>query len=149
MSASEALANPTYETLKASDEAHQMHGFGHPLMQAAPKSLVVFTSGTGAKLQDAAGAQYTDLLGGITVNNLGHGREEVARAAYEQMVRLEVGSNQRNLTTDKAVLVCEKLARLAEGAFPGWFEGARCYLTAGGAEGIEAGEFFWGVFGWG
>ncbi|KIJ52728.1 hypothetical protein M422DRAFT_242628 [Sphaerobolus stellatus SS14] len=49
-------------------------------MQKAPKSLIVFQSGKGAVLKDVTGVEYTDLLGGIIVSNLGRGREEIMRA---------------------------------------------------------------------
>jgi hypothetical protein len=55
------------------------------------------------------------------------------------MGRLEVSSNQRNLTNVNAIKICEKLAGLSASAFPNTMTGARVYLTAGGAEGIEAG----------
>lgn len=132
------LENPTYDNLKSADESHQMHGFGHPYMQKAPKSLIVFESGSGCKLKDVNGNEYIDCLAGITVSNLGHGREEIAKVAYEQMCRLEVGSNQRNMTTQPAVQLCERLAELSKRCFGQPFDGARVYLTVGGAEGIEA-----------
>lgn len=53
------------------------------------------------------------------------------------MSKLEVSSNQRNLTNTNAIKVCERLSGLAAQAFPK-MEDARVYLTAGGAEGIEA-----------
>ena len=62
-----------------------MHGFGHPAIQQAPKALLVFESGEGAKLKDVEGNVYTDALGGLTVAHLGHGREDIARVAYEQV----------------------------------------------------------------
>lgn len=53
------------------------------------------------------------------------------------MTKLEVSSNQRNLTNNNAVKLCERLSGLAARAFPE-MTGSRVYLTAGGAEGIEA-----------
>ncbi|EUC38645.1 hypothetical protein COCCADRAFT_32300 [Bipolaris zeicola 26-R-13] len=128
----------TYEDLKASDEAHQMHGFGHPLMQKGPRQLVVFESGDGAVLKDVMGKEYLDAMGGITVAHLGHGRKDLAQVAFEQMTKLEVSSNQRNLTNKNAVKLCERLSGLAAQAFPEKITGSRVYLTTGGGEGIEA-----------
>ncbi|KIJ26279.1 hypothetical protein M422DRAFT_785289 [Sphaerobolus stellatus SS14] len=108
------LQNPNHDTLKVADQSHQMHGFSHPSMQKSP---VIFQSGDGGILKDVDGTEYIDLLGGITVSNLGHGREDIARIAYDQIRTLEIGN-----------------------AYPGYFDGARVYLTAGGAEGVEAGE---------
>ncbi len=75
----------TYEDLKDSDAKHQQHGFGHPLLQKAPKTLVVFESGQGAMLKDVQGNEYVDGLGGITVAHLGHGREDIAKVALDQV----------------------------------------------------------------
>ncbi|KAF2197647.1 PLP-dependent transferase [Delitschia confertaspora ATCC 74209] len=118
----------TYEDLKASDEAHQMHGFGHPLMQKGPRQLVVFESGDGAMLKDVIGKEYLDAMAGITVAHLGHARKDLAQVAFEQ----------RNLTKNNAIKVCERLSGLAAQAFPENMTGSRVYLTAGGGEGIEA-----------
>jgi acetylornithine/N-succinyldiaminopimelate aminotransferase len=60
--------------------------------QYAPELLVI-RSGDGVRLQDAAGKRYLDFAGGIAVNALGYGREDLARAAYEQMLRLPHISN--------------------------------------------------------
>ncbi|KAL2263964.1 hypothetical protein VTK26DRAFT_3958 [Humicola hyalothermophila] len=125
----------SYSDLKASDEAHQLHGFGHPLMQ---KGLIVFESGEGAVLRDVRGKEYLDAMAGITVAHLGHGRTDLAQVASEQMSKLEVSSNQRNLTNPNAIKVCERLSGIAARAFPDRMTGSRVYLTAGGAEGIEA-----------
>lgn len=130
--------SPSYEELKTSDNAHQMHGFGHPAFQNAPQGLVVFESGKNATLTDVQGNKYIDAMGGITVAHLGHGREDMAKIAFEQMRKLEVSSNQRNMTNPNAIQVCQKLSDLAKKEFPGHMDGARVYLTAGGAEGIEA-----------
>lgn len=84
MSAQKETAS--YSDLKASDEAHQMHGFGHPYMQKGPRQLVVFESGKGATLTDVEGYEYLDAMAGITVAHLGHGRKELAEVAYEQVL---------------------------------------------------------------
>jgi 4-aminobutyrate aminotransferase-like enzyme len=76
---------PSYSDLQDSDVAHQMHGFGHPAMQKMPRQLVVFESGDGAVLRDIEGKEYLDAMAGITVAHLGHGREDLARVAYEQV----------------------------------------------------------------
>uniref|UniRef100_A0A0D2YJG8 4-aminobutyrate aminotransferase n=1 Tax=Fusarium oxysporum (strain Fo5176) TaxID=660025 RepID=A0A0D2YJG8_FUSOF len=54
------------------------------------------------------------------------------------MSKLEVSSNQRNLTSTNAIKVCERLSGLAAQAFQEKMTGSRVYLTAGGGEGIEA-----------
>lgn len=53
-----------------------------------------------------------------------------------RMSKLKVSSNQRNLTNNNAVKLCERLSGLAAQAFPDEMTGSRVYLTAGGGEGI-------------
>ncbi|KAF4414673.1 acetylornithine aminotransferase [Fusarium acutatum] len=117
----------SYSDLKALDEAHQQHGFGHPLMQKGPRQLVIFESGEGAVLKDVEDKEYLDAMAGITVAHLGHGREDLAKVAYEQVQWPYVQAG-----------VCERLSGLAAQAFPEKMTGSRVYLTAGGGEGIEA-----------
>ena len=54
------------------------------------------------------------------------------------MSKLENSSNQRNLTNNIAIKLCERVPGLAAQAFPEKMTGSRVYLTAGGSEGIEA-----------
>jgi acetylornithine/N-succinyldiaminopimelate aminotransferase len=65
----------------------------HPLPAQYAAELLVVTRGDGVHLEDAAGKRYLDFAGGIAVNALGYGREDLARAAYEQMLRLPHISN--------------------------------------------------------
>ncbi len=65
----------------------------HPLPRQYAPELLVLSSGEGVHLQDAAGRRYLDFAGGIAVNALGYGREDLARAAYEQMRKLAHVSN--------------------------------------------------------
>ena len=49
--------------------------------------------GEGTRLWDADGKQYTDFIGGIAVNVLGHAHPAVVRAVSEQIGRLAHVSN--------------------------------------------------------
>jgi len=66
---------------------------GHPLPAQYAAELLIVKSGDGVHLTDAAGVRYLDFAGGIAVNALGYAREDLARAAYEQMLRLPHISN--------------------------------------------------------
>jgi acetylornithine/N-succinyldiaminopimelate aminotransferase len=65
----------------------------HPLPAQYAAELLIVKSGDGVHLTDVAGKRYLDFAGGIAVNALGYGREDLARAAYEQMLRLPHISN--------------------------------------------------------
>lgn len=81
--------------------------------------LLVIRGGDGIWLEDAAGRKYLDFAGGIAVNALGYGREDLARAAYEQMKRLPHISNL--FATEPAMALAEKLT--ASGPFAAAFFG--------------------------
>ncbi len=51
-------------------------------------NVPVIVKGEGAYIWDAAGRRYLDGLAGLFVVQAGHGREELARAAYEQAKEL-------------------------------------------------------------
>ncbi|GGB40796.1 aminotransferase class III-fold pyridoxal phosphate-dependent enzyme [Virgibacillus dakarensis] len=52
------------------------------------KQPVVVTEGKGAWITDYAGNKYLDGMSGLWCVNVGYGREELARAAYEQMQQM-------------------------------------------------------------
>jgi adenosylmethionine-8-amino-7-oxononanoate aminotransferase len=53
------------------------------------KGISIMTEGEGARVIDKEGKRYLDMVAGITrPAHIGYGREEVARAAYDQMCRL-------------------------------------------------------------
>src|ERR687894_2650500 len=54
----------------------------------APASRIMVTGGDGAWVSDARGNRYLDGMSGLWCVNVGYGREELARAAYDQLVKL-------------------------------------------------------------
>ena len=75
------------EALRAMDRAHVWHPLmNHSGMEEHPLDVVV--SAGGSTIRDAAGREYIDAMAGLWYVNVGYGREEVARAAYEQMLEL-------------------------------------------------------------
>jgi acetylornithine/N-succinyldiaminopimelate aminotransferase len=65
----------------------------HPLPRCFAAELLLIEKGDGVWLEDSQGKRYLDFSGGIAVNALGYGREDIARVAYEQMCRLTHISN--------------------------------------------------------
>lgn len=53
-----------------------------------PRRDIILVRGKGAKLYDDQGRVYIDCASNVGVSNIGHGREEVARAIYEQYLTL-------------------------------------------------------------
>jgi len=54
----------------------------------APASRMIVAEGEGAWISDTEGNRYLDGMAGLWCVNVGYGREELARAAYEQLQRL-------------------------------------------------------------
>ena len=63
------------------------------VMQTYGRSPVTFVKGSGCKLWDENGKQYTDFLAGIAVCNLGHAHPEMTQAVCRQAAELTHVSN--------------------------------------------------------
>ena len=101
------------------------------LMQAnygVPRIALV--SGTGAEVVDADGRKYTDFLGGIATNILGHANSEVARAVSTQFQQLGHVSNL--YAHPKALSLAAKLRQISGD------DSARIFFCNSGAEANEA-----------
>ncbi|WPF67111.1 MULTISPECIES: acetylornithine transaminase [unclassified Corynebacterium] len=100
------------------------------LMGTYPTPVLEVVEGRGARLFDAQGRDYIDLLSGIAVASLGYGNEELARAVGEQALRLTHASN---LVASRPVV--EVGAALCS-RFPA--PDARVFFCNSGAEANEA-----------
>jgi len=84
----------------------------------------------GMQIVDTDGRRYLDASGGAIVLNVGHGREEIARAVYDQIIRCDYA--HPTMFTNSPV---EELAKaLANHAPPGI---DRFYFLSSGSEAIE------------
>ncbi|MEU6081255.1 acetylornithine transaminase [Streptomyces sp. NPDC047108] len=86
-------------------------------------------NGQGATVRDAEGRTYTDFVGGIAVNALGHAHPAVVRAVSEQIATLGHVSNL--FVAEPPVALAERLLQLL--GRPG-----RVYFSNSGAEAVEA-----------
>jgi adenosylmethionine-8-amino-7-oxononanoate aminotransferase len=110
------------------DAAHLIHP--HAVIgEAAPP--VVWARGHGALLWDIDGKEYVDGTCGLWQCAVGHGRAELARAAAEQIERLEFYASFWNFANEPSIRLA---ARLAELSPPGL---DHVFFTNGGSEGIE------------
>ncbi|WP_431876076.1 acetylornithine transaminase [Amycolatopsis sacchari] len=87
--------------------------------------------GEGARVWDAEGNEYVDLLGGIAVNALGHAHPEVVKAVTEQITQL--GHTSNLYVNPVAVELAEALLDVA-----GLAGGAKVLFVNSGAEANEA-----------
>ncbi|MEV6905273.1 acetylornithine transaminase [Amycolatopsis sp. NPDC051372] len=79
-------------TTPTSNEASRQH-WQSALMDNYGTPGLTLVRGEGARVWDAEGTEYLDLVGGIAVNALGHAHPEVVRAVSEQIATLGHTSN--------------------------------------------------------
>ncbi|HEX4142567.1 MAG TPA: aspartate aminotransferase family protein [Pirellulales bacterium] len=105
----------------------------------------VWTHGRGALLFDAEGGEFLDALAGLWNVLVGHGRDELARAAAEQMRTLAFASSFAGSTNRPAIALAERLAGLTYSSINHFF------FTSGGAEANESAfktaRYYWKIAG--
>jgi adenosylmethionine-8-amino-7-oxononanoate aminotransferase len=125
-----------------SDLAHLLHPLHHPSAHQKPK---IWVEGRGAVVKDIEGNEYIDGLSGLWNVNIGHGRRELAEAAFEQMTALAYHSAYTGQTNLKAIALAEKLSQLVYPSINTFF------FTSGGAESSESSfktaRFYWKALG--
>ncbi|MDR7435042.1 MAG: aspartate aminotransferase family protein [Armatimonadota bacterium] len=122
------MTKPSPQAIFQVDHAHLIHPLHHPSDHQEP---LLFVEGKGAILRDIEGREYLDGLACLWNVNVGHGREELANAASEQMRRLAYASAYVGFTNEPAIRLAERLLKLAYPNLSG------VYFTTGGAESNE------------
>jgi adenosylmethionine-8-amino-7-oxononanoate aminotransferase len=100
-------------------------------MPTARAKRLVITSGEGAWLTTSAGQRVLDATACLWHANIGHGRERVARAAYDQMRKLETYHTFGRFANEPALRLADRLVAL--GPIPG----AKVMLTSGGSDSVD------------
>ncbi|HET7689928.1 MAG TPA: aspartate aminotransferase family protein [Nocardioidaceae bacterium] len=90
----------------------------------------IIVRGEGAYIYDAKGKRYLDALAGLFVNQLGHGRTELAEAAAKQASELAYFPLW-SYAHPTAIELAERVASLAPGDLN------RVFFTSGGGEAVE------------
>src|SRR5690625_3028922 len=129
---SETFARTPAGTLRS--EAARDHLWLHmadhgPITDGKPAPMLV--RGEGHMLYDDAGRGYIDGLGGLFVNQVGHGREELAKAAADQAQQLAF-MPLWSYTHPSAIDLAERVATYAPGDLN------RVFFTTGGGEAVES-----------
>jgi acetylornithine aminotransferase len=114
-------------TRTTSDDVQER--YAHAVMNTFGKPKLVLTRGEGARVWDAEGNEYLDLLGGIAVNALGHAHPALVSAVTGQLSTLGHVSNF--FATEPQVSLAERLLSLLG------VEG-RVFFANSGAEANEA-----------
>jgi taurine-pyruvate aminotransferase len=112
----------------AADKKNVWHHLSNhtPYETAAPMMVV---EGKGMRLRDAKGNQYLDAAsGGLWTVNVGYGRESIAKAVYDQLLKMNFYSQAAG--NQPAALLAEKLVSKMPGM-------ARVYYSNSGSEANE------------
>jgi adenosylmethionine-8-amino-7-oxononanoate aminotransferase len=132
------MATQSPADLVKHDQDHLIHPLHHPLEHAEP---LIIVRGRGAVITDAQGREYLDGLAGLWNVNVGHGREELAEAAAQQMRELAYYSNYAGFSNIPAIELAERLIGLA---YPNM---QAVFFACGGAEANESAfktaRFYW------
>jgi adenosylmethionine-8-amino-7-oxononanoate aminotransferase len=95
-----------------------------------PAQVPIIVKGQGARIWDSHGKQYLDGLAGLFVVQAGHGREELAAAAYRQAKELAFFPLW-SYAHPPAIELADRLADYAPGDLN------RVFFTTGGGEAVE------------
>jgi adenosylmethionine-8-amino-7-oxononanoate aminotransferase len=116
-------------SLRALGEAHF---WPHARMAgdlSSPGAVKIVTSGDGVWVRDDGGRRYFDTLSGMWLNNIGHGRREIADAVHAQIC--ELGYAPDGSVHPATLALAAKVAELAPDP------ASRVFFVSGGSEGVE------------
>jgi len=91
--------------------------------------LKIVRSAKGVWVEDASGDQWFDLISGMFLKNIGHGRKEISEAVYEQMQ--DISYSPGGTVTPATAQLAAKVASLAPD------KESRVYFISGGSEAVE------------
>src|SRR4051794_29954437 len=121
---------PDYAHLQQSARDHLWMHFTR-LSSYSSGEVPIIVRGDGVYIYDARGKRYLDGLAGLFVNQLGHGRTELAEAAAKQAAELAYFPLW-SYAHPKAVELAGRLAALAPGDLN------KVFFTTGGSEAVES-----------
>lgn len=98
--------------LKDFDDRHHLHPFTDYKALSAEGGSRLIVRGKGAWLWDSDGQKILDGMAGLWCTNVGYGREELANAAYQQMMDLSFYHGFFKTTTAPPAELAARLVRL-------------------------------------
>ncbi len=137
---------PNYDTarLKALDIAHHLHPRTN-LKRHAQSGPFIIARGDGVNIWDTDGNKYIDAAAGLWNINVGHGRQELADTAQQQIEEIAYGPTFFGLSTPPAIELAAKLAEMYPGSVNHF------QFTSGGAESnetaIKIARYYWALKG--
>ncbi|WP_019242984.1 MULTISPECIES: aminotransferase [Bacillus] len=104
------------KNLVQKDKDHLWHAMNRYDEKANP---MIATGGDGSWFTDSNGDRYLDGVSGLWCLNLGHGRKEIAQAAYDQMVNLSYFP--LTLSHEPAIELSAKISEHLKGSYKTFF----------------------------
>src|SRR5580698_7252164 len=109
------LSTTDLAELRRQDVAHHLPAHADYKLHAEQGSRIIVRA-DGCTIHDAEGHSMLDGMAGLWCVNVGYGREELARAAYEQMLQLPFYNTFFKTATTPAIrLAAEISSRLGGG----------------------------------
>jgi adenosylmethionine-8-amino-7-oxononanoate aminotransferase len=124
-----AMDSADYASLQKSARDHLWMHFTR-MSSYEHADVPVIVRGEGAYIYDAKGNRYLDALGGLFVNQLGHGRTDLAETAAKQASELAFFPLW-SYAHPSAIELADKIAGYAPGDLN------RVFFTSGGGEAVE------------
>jgi|SRR5690625_771748 len=116
------------KSLSELDKKHFIHPTSSIKEQHEQGPKLIVDKGDGIYLTDKNGSVYIDAMSSLWNVNVGHGRQELAEVAKEQMEKLAFSSTFSTFSHEPAILLAEKIASIAP-------EGLNAvFFTSGGSE---------------
>ncbi|WHY93915.1 aspartate aminotransferase family protein [Neobacillus cucumis] len=133
------------EKLIEVDKRHYLHPTTVPSLFQKNGPKIIFQEGKGIRVTDIKGDTYIDGVSMLWNVNLGHGNQELAQAAYDQMSSIAYSSSFYGYTNPNAVRLAEKVVSLAPGDL------SAVFFTSGGSESndtaFKLARFYWNLKG--
>ncbi len=135
------LRNYVIPELRRLDVAHHLPAQqDHGLMQKLGGSTIITRAG-GCYIHDGDGRAILDGMAGLWCVNVGYGREELAKAAYDQMVELPYYNTFFKTATAPAIHLATKLSGLLGGNL------SHIFFNSSGSEAVDTiirmTRFYW------
>lgn len=116
------------ENLTELDKKHFIHPTSSIQQQQRDGAKVVMEKGEGIYLTDTNGNVYIDAMSSLWNVNIGHGREELAEVAAQQIKNLAFSSAFSTFSHEPAIKLAEKIASISPSGLNAVF------FTSGGSE---------------
>jgi putrescine aminotransferase len=124
---------PNYDidALRRLDVAHHLPAQADYKLIAEQGGSRIITRAEGSTIYDGEGHALLDFMAGLWCVNVGYGREELARAAYEQMLELPYYNTFFKTATPPAIELAAKLAQKMGGTL------SHVFFNNSGSEAVD------------